>query len=42
MVILNHMLKGFKDFILRGNVIDLSVALVIGGGLKKVGNAIRN
>lgn len=24
------MLKGFKDFILRGNVVDLSVAVVIG------------
>ena len=24
------MIKGFKDFILRGNVIDLAVALVIG------------
>lgn len=25
------MLKGFKEFILRGNVIDLAVAVVIGG-----------
>lgn len=25
------MLKGFKDFILRGNVIELAVAVVIGG-----------
>jgi large conductance mechanosensitive channel len=25
------MLKGFKDFIVRGNVIDLAVAVVIGG-----------
>lgn len=24
------MLKGFRDFILRGNVIDLAVAVVIG------------
>jgi len=24
------MLKGFKDFVLRGNVIDLSVAVVMG------------
>lgn len=24
------MLKGFRDFIMRGNVIDLSVAVVIG------------
>ena len=25
------MLKGFRDFILRGNVVDLAVAVVIGG-----------
>jgi large conductance mechanosensitive channel len=25
------MLKGFRDFILRGNVIDLAVAVIIGG-----------
>jgi large conductance mechanosensitive channel len=25
-----HMLKGFKDFILRGNVLDLAVAVVVG------------
>lgn len=25
------MLKGFKDFVLRGNVIDLAVAVIIGG-----------
>lgn len=24
------MLKGFRDFLLRGNVIDLAVAVVIG------------
>ena len=24
------MIKGFKDFLLRGNVIDLAVAVVIG------------
>jgi len=24
------MLKGFKDFILRGNVIELSIAVVVG------------
>ena len=27
------MLKGFRDFILRGNVVDLAVAVVIGGAL---------
>src|SRR3954454_20439168 len=25
-----HMFKGFKDFLLRGNVVDLAVAVVIG------------
>jgi large conductance mechanosensitive channel len=25
-----HMLKGFKDFLMRGNVVDLAVAVVIG------------
>ena len=24
------MIKGFKDFLLRGNVVDLAVAVVIG------------
>jgi len=27
------MLKGFRDFILRGNVIDLAVAVIIGAGV---------
>src|ERR687890_319661 len=26
------MLKGFKDFIMRGNVVDLAVGIVIGAG----------
>ena len=30
------MLKGFKDFIMRGNVIDLAVAVVIGAAFAKV------
>jgi large conductance mechanosensitive channel len=30
------MLKGFKDFILRGNVIDLAVAVVIGAAFSAV------
>ncbi len=30
------MLKGFKDFLLRGNVIDLAVAVVIGGAFGAV------
>lgn len=34
------MIKGFKDFILRGNVIDLAVAVVIGTAFTAVVNAI--
>lgn len=34
------MLKGFKDFIMRGNVIDLAVAVVIGAAFGKVVTAL--
>ena len=34
------MLKGFKEFIMRGNVIDLAVAVVIGAAFTAVVNAI--
>jgi large conductance mechanosensitive channel len=34
------MLKGFRDFITRGNVIDLAVAVVIGAAFTSVVNAI--
>src|SRR5215216_4931665 len=30
------MLKGFREFILRGNVIDLAVAVVIGGAFTAI------
>lgn len=30
------MLKGFRDFLLRGNVVDLAVAVVIGGAFGAV------
>ena len=30
------MLKGFKDFVLRGNVIDLAIAVIIGGAFGNV------
>jgi large conductance mechanosensitive channel len=30
------MLKGFKQFVLRGNVLDLAVAVVIGGAFRKI------
>ncbi len=34
------MLKGFREFVLRGNVIDLAVAVVIGAAFTLVINAI--
>jgi len=34
------MLKGFKQFVLRGNVIDLAVAVVIGAAFGKVVTAL--
>jgi len=30
------MLKGFKDFIMRGNVVDLAVGIVIGAAFTAV------
>jgi large conductance mechanosensitive channel len=33
------MLKGFRDFILRGNVLDLAVAVVIGSAFTAIVNA---
>jgi large conductance mechanosensitive channel len=34
------MLKGFREFILRGNVVDLAVAVVIGGAFTLVVSAL--
>jgi large conductance mechanosensitive channel len=34
------MLKGFRDFILRGNVVDLAVAVVIGAAFTAVVQAV--
>jgi large conductance mechanosensitive channel len=34
------MLKGFRDFVLRGNVLDLAVAVVIGAAFTSVINSI--
>jgi len=34
------MIKGFREFILRGNVLDLAVAVVIGAAFTAVVNAI--
>ena len=36
------MLKEFKDFILRGNVLDLAVAVVIGGAFGKIVTSLVN
>lgn len=36
------MLKGFKDFIMRGNVVDLAVAVVIGAAFASVVTAFTN
>jgi len=36
------MLKGFKDFIMRGNVVDLAVGIVIGAAFSAVVNALVN
>lgn len=33
------MIKGFKDFLLRGNVVDLAVAVVLGAAFGAVVNA---
>ncbi|WP_344378457.1 large conductance mechanosensitive channel protein MscL [Agromyces tropicus] len=35
-----RVLKGFKEFILRGNVVDLAVAVVIGAAFTAVVNSI--
>jgi large conductance mechanosensitive channel len=34
------MLKGFRDFVLRGNVVDLAVAVVIGAAFTKIVTAL--
>ena len=36
------MLKGFKAFLMRGNVVDLAVAVVIGAAFTTVVNAVVN
>jgi large conductance mechanosensitive channel len=34
------MLKGFRDFILRGNVMDLAVAVIVGGAFTAIVTAL--
>lgn len=38
----SSMLKGFKDFIMRGNVVDLAVGIVIGAAFTAVVTAFTN
>ena len=37
---MGHLAKGFRDFILRGNVLDLAVAVVIGVAFNAVVNSL--
>ena len=34
------MLKGFREFIARGNVIDLATAVIVGAGIHRTGDGI--
>ena len=34
------LLKGFRDFILRGNVVDLAVAVIIGAAFNAIVNSM--
>ncbi len=34
------MLKGFKEFLMRGNVVDLAVAVVIGAAFSQIVNSV--
>jgi large conductance mechanosensitive channel len=36
------MLKGFRDFIMRGNVVDLAVAVIIGAAFGKIVTSLVN
>ena len=36
------MLKGFRDFILRGNVVDLAVAVIIGAAFSGIVTSLVN
>ena len=36
------MIKAFKEFILRGNVIDLAIAVIIGGAFSKIVTSLVN
>ncbi|HHV80786.1 MAG TPA: large conductance mechanosensitive channel protein MscL [bacterium] len=34
------MFKGFRDFIMRGNVVDLAVGIIIGGAFSQIVNSL--
>ncbi len=36
------MLKEFKDFVMRGNVLDLAIAVIIGGAFGKIVSSLVN
>ena len=36
------MLKEFKEFVMRGNVLDLAVAVIIGGAFGKIISSLVN
>ncbi|MCL4824335.1 MAG: MscL family protein, partial [Anaerolineales bacterium] len=36
------MLKEFKDFVMRGNVLDLAAAVIIGGAFGKIVGSLVN
>jgi large conductance mechanosensitive channel len=36
------MLKGFREFVMRGNVVDLAVAVVLGAAFTAIVNAVVN
>ena len=38
----NGFIKEFKEFISRGNVIDLAVGVIIGGAFQKIVNSLVN
>lgn len=40
MISLNHMLKEFKQFLLRGNVVDLAVGVMVGAAFGTVVSAL--
>jgi large conductance mechanosensitive channel len=41
-VLVNKMFQGFKDFIMRGNVVDLAVGIVIGAAFTAVVTSFTN